>query len=303
MKPLLVILLSFAIMITNVSAADCKSDGIALQVLGSGGPEIQAGRASTSYLIWKGGKAKVLIDTGSGSLLRFGESGANFSDIEVVLFSHLHVDHSVDFPAFIKSSFFQDRHRDLPVYGPAGSKVFPSTTVFIKTMFDTHHGEYKYLSDFIDLHTKNSYHIIPHNISPKSLITIYKDSEMKVIAAKATHGEIPALAYRIEIDDKSIAFSGDNNGNNKELVTLAKGADIFVAHNAVPEDAQGIARNLHMPPSLIGEIAENAKVRNLVLSHRMTRTLGKEEETKAKIKKTYKGKISFADDLSCYELQ
>jgi ribonuclease BN (tRNA processing enzyme) len=36
----------------------------------------------------------VLVDAGGGSALRFGESGANMSQIEVTLFTHFHVDHS-----------------------------------------------------------------------------------------------------------------------------------------------------------------------------------------------------------------
>jgi len=33
-------------------------------------------RASSSYLVWQDGQARVLVDAGGGSALRFGESGA-----------------------------------------------------------------------------------------------------------------------------------------------------------------------------------------------------------------------------------
>jgi ribonuclease BN (tRNA processing enzyme) len=55
-----------------------------------------------------------------------------------------------------------------------------------------------------------------------------------------------------------------------------------------------------MPPSVIGHIAQAAKTKQLVLSHRMLRTLGKEEETLAVIRKAYGGPATFADDLSCF---
>ena len=55
----------------------------------------------------------MLIDSGGGSALRFGESGANMTDLYVVLFTHLHVDHTADFPALIKSSYFEDRSKPL----------------------------------------------------------------------------------------------------------------------------------------------------------------------------------------------
>ena len=83
---------------------------------------------------------------------------------------------------------------------------------------------------------------------------------------------------------------------------VAKGADILVAHNAIPEGMSGVARNLHMPPSVIGEIAAQAQVKLLVLSHRMKRTLGAEQTqaTTEQIRKSYKGPMQFADDLQCF---
>ena len=52
------------------------AQSISLQILGSGGPEFSQ-RASSSYIIWVDGKAKVLIDAGGGAFLRFSQSEAN----------------------------------------------------------------------------------------------------------------------------------------------------------------------------------------------------------------------------------
>jgi ribonuclease BN (tRNA processing enzyme) len=95
----------------STQAQTCSSQGIAVQVLGSGGPELQDKRASSSYLVWQDGRARILVDAGGGSALRFGESGAQMSQLDVILFSHYHVDHNGDFPALIKSSWFEDRKR------------------------------------------------------------------------------------------------------------------------------------------------------------------------------------------------
>ena len=99
----------------SAAAQSCGLHGVAVQVLGSGGPEMQDKRASSSYLVWEDGRARVLVDIGGGSGLRFGESGATMSQLDVILFSHFHVDHSGDFPVLIKSSWFEDRKRPLPV--------------------------------------------------------------------------------------------------------------------------------------------------------------------------------------------
>ena len=86
----------------------CGASSIALQILGSGGPEL-AGRASSSYLIWRDGKAAVVVDLGGGSALRFREAGAKLADLDLILLTHLHVDHSADLPALIKSGLFERR--------------------------------------------------------------------------------------------------------------------------------------------------------------------------------------------------
>jgi ribonuclease BN (tRNA processing enzyme) len=101
-----------------------------------------------------------------------------------------------------------------------------------------------------------------------------------------------------------IVFSGDTNGEGAGLPQLAANADLFVAHNAVPEGVTGVERNLHMPPSVIGQIAGEAHVKQLVLSHRMLRTLGKDSQvqTQSEIERKFSGPIKFANDLDCFPL-
>ena len=158
MKALLIVVsLLFASEVLPVAAQSCGSTGLAVQVLGSGGPELQDKRASTSYLIWENGRARVMVDAGGGSALRFGESGARMSQVDVFLFSHFHVDHSGDFPALIFSSWFEDRKRPLPVYGPSGNEFMPSTTEFVHDLFSDPHGAWRYLSELVNPGAEGSY--------------------------------------------------------------------------------------------------------------------------------------------------
>ncbi len=284
-------------------AQSCGSQGIAVQVLGSGGPELQDKRASSSYLIWENGQPRVLVDAGGGSALRFGESGATMSQLDVILFSHFHVDHSGDFSALIKSSWFEDRKRPLPIYGPPGNNFMPSTTEFVSDLFGDH-GAYAYLSELLVAGEGGSYRMQPHNVVAGEMpVTAFHSGDISASAVRVIHGGVPALAWRVEIGGKDIVFSGDTNGEGRGLVTLAKNADLFVAHNAVPEGVTGVERNLHMPPSVIGQIAAEAHVKSLVLSHRMLRTLGKEEQTQAEIRKRYSGPLAFANDLDCFPVK
>jgi ribonuclease BN (tRNA processing enzyme) len=288
----------------SAAAQSCGSQGVAAQVLGSGGPELQDKRASSSYLVWKDGQALVLVDAGGGSAVRFGESGAQVSQLDVLLFTHYHVDHSADFPALIKSSWFEDRKRPLPIYGPAGNDFMPSTTEFVYDFFGEKHGAYRYLSELLVPGEESSYKMQPHNVVAGSTpVAAFRSGDLAVYAVRVVHGQVPALAWRVAVGGKFIVFSGDTNGDNPGLAQLALNADLFIAHNAVPEGAVGIERRLHMPPSVIGQIAEDAHVKNLVLSHRMLRTLGKEEQTQSEIKKRYSGPVEFANDLDCFPVK
>ena len=222
----------------------------------------------------------------------------------MLLFTHYHVDHSADFPALIKSSWFEDRKRPLPIYGPAGNDFMPSTTEFVDDFFGEKHGAYRYLSELLMPGEESSYKMQPHNVVADSTpVAAFRSGDLAVYAVRVVHGQVPALAWRVAVGGKFIVFSGDTNGDNPGLAQLALNADLFIAHNAVPEGAVGIERRLHMPPSVIGQIAEDAHVKNLVLSHRMLRTLGKEEQTQSEIKKRYSGPVEFANDLDCFPVK
>jgi ribonuclease BN (tRNA processing enzyme) len=287
----------------SAAAQSCGSQGVAVQVLGSGGPELQDKRASSSYLMWQNGQARALIDAGGGSALRFGESGAQMSQLDVLFFTHFHVDHSADFPVLIKSSWFEDRKRTLPIYGPPGNDFIPATTEFVSDFFGERQGAYRYLSELFVPGEQGSYKMQPHNVVASSTpVPVFRTGDLAASAVRVIHGAVPALAWRLEVASKVIVFSGDTNGEGEGLVRLAMNADLFIAHNAVPEGAAGIERRLHMPPSVIGQIVDDAKVKHLVLSHRMLRTLGKEDQTQSEIKKRYRGPLAFANDLDCFPL-
>jgi ribonuclease BN (tRNA processing enzyme) len=296
-----IIPLLILICVTPLQAAPaCGQDGVWLQVLGSGGPELDDGRASSGYLIWQDGKARILVDLGSGSLLGFEQSGAQLNDLDVVLFSHFHVDHSNDLPALVKASFFTDRQRNLSLYGPTGNRLMPSATTFVKTLFGPT-GAFSYLNSYLD--GSDTYRLLVYDVAAgnKSTQDVMADSAYHITAVPVHHGPIPALAWRVAIGGKSLVFSGDMNNDNDTLTSLAKQADLLVAHHAIPEGAVGVARNLHMPPSVIGQIAGKARVKQLVLSHRMKRTFGKETQTTKLIREHYQGPMTFAEDLQCFK--
>lgn len=228
---------------------------------------------------------------GSGSMLQFEKSNAKIETLQAVVLTHLHIDHSVDLPAFMKAGFFSKRSESLEIIAPDGNDYFPSSSEFLNALFGKN-GAYKYMNDILSAKS-DSFEIIPIDIKENTRRE-YKDFTLHFI--RVHHGIVPALALQIVVDGKSIVVSGDTNNEDKSLEHLCKDADLFVAHHAVPQDTNRYAKDLHMTPEIIGEIANKAKVKKVLLSHRMKRTLGNEEKSLKIIKKNYKGEVIFAED-------
>lgn len=274
---------------------------VTLQVLGSGGPESGDKRASSGYIVWIDGKGKVLVDFGGGTSLRFEEVGARIKDLDVILLTHLHVDHTADLPALLKSSFFTRASGKLHIFGPDKNHFMPSTETFVKRLFDDNDGAWQYLGDH--LNGDANLQLKAHNIAmSKKESVIYKRGDISISAVSVHHGPIPAIAYRVNVGKKSITFSGDMNGDYHTLEKLGSKTDILVMHNAVPKNAKGVAAQLHMTPLTIGEIAKKAEAKSVVISHRMLRTLGKEKETNCEIRRNYEGDVDYANDKDKYNL-
>ena len=303
LSPLLLLLVSAAILASPaLHAGQCRPGHVLLQVLGSGGPELDDGRASSAYLIWVNGHARLLIDSGAGAALNYERAGARLEDLRAILFTHLHVDHSVDFPAFIKAAFFSSRDTDLPVFGPAGNALMPATSTFVQDLLGDA-GAYRYLSEYVNPAERADFHLISNDVAlrPRAIQRYPLGGDLSVSAIPVHHGPVAAVAWRVDVAGCTLTFSGDMSNRYATLATLAADSDLLVAHNAVPQGASGVARRLHMPPDQIGRIAASASVGALVLSHRMKRTQGNEAQTLSALRDHYRGPMAFADDMDCFE--
>lgn len=274
------------------------AEGVALQILGSGGPIADDARASSGYIVWIDGQSRVLIDAGGGTFLRFGEAGATFEALDFIGLSHFHTDHSADFPALIKSGNFSDRDRPLSIAGPRGDELFPGLKDFLQSMLGEDHGAYAYLSAFLD-GTSSTPMLTPREIPRGETTIVYTSEDLNIDAMRVPHGIVPAAAFRVRTADQTFVFATDQNGADPAFVGFAKGADVLVMHMVVPENVEGVGRRLHAPPSVIGEIAAGARPGKLVLSHFMARSLANLEQNVALVRERYKGDVVLAEDLAC----
>ena len=298
-KPIsvLILILNLNLISINSYANQCNVDQVKLQVLGSGGPEIDDGRNSSGYLIWYKNKARVLIDAGAGSSVEYDKSGAKFENLQGILLTHLHIDHSADLPGYIKGSYFTSRSADIGLYGPAANDLMPSTSDYLQRLLGDK-GAFVYLNDYVNKRDNADYKIVATDVllikGQTHEYTLGKN--IRAMATFVHHGPVAAVAWRVEVAGCSIVFSGDMSNQFDVLSTFANEADILVASNAVPDNTVGAALNLHMTPSIIAQIAERAQVKQLVLSHFMKRTLTIQKETQGIIRQKYPGPIILATD-------
>ncbi len=291
--PVILLLLS-----STIFSAEIK-----LQVLGSGGPIADDARASSGYIVSIAGRERILIDAGAGVFQRIGEAGINMDELSFIGFSHFHTDHSADFPALLKSAYFGNKTSPLTIAGPAGSAPFPGLNDWLSALFAPGKGAYAYLSAYID-GSADPFALNAVEIPlTKSVITRAATvDEYTVSAISVPHGPVPALAYSIQTADFKIVISGDQNLSDPAFLEFVKNADLWLMPFPIPEDAGRVARNLHATPSRIGEIANTAGVKTLLLSHFMARSLVNLEQNVALVKKHFNGPVLLAEDLAQWSI-
>lgn len=301
LAPALLAALLAAFLASGAVGADC-GPGLRVQVLGSGGPEATGRRAGSGYLVWVDGHARILVDAGSGTSLRFGASGARFEDLDLVAITHFHTDHASELPALLKSGYFTERTRPLRLAGPTGGGDFPDLEGFLGGLLAPGQGAFRYLSGYLD-GSDGLVRLQPQTLDHRGRTPMPVDAApgLAVAALGVTHGGVPALAYRVEVGGRVVVFSGDQNGDDRQMVDFARGADLLIMAHAVPEDTGPVAARLHALPSEIGAIAQGAGVKRLVLSHLMQRSERALGQSLAIVRARYPGPVAVAEDLMCLE--
>ena len=277
-------------------AQTCTGSPVAVQVLGSGAPGFVKDRSNTSYLLWIGGQAKILVDAGGGAYVRFGQAQAKFSDLSMILVSHLHPDHSSDLPGVLWSGR-NTRNDMLPIVGPSGNDTAPALNDFLTRLFDPKNGSWEVLSSVVS--TGPGVKLDPRvvDVTKQEPTTVYDRDGIKVTALGIPHGNLPTLAYRVETQGVTVVFSSDQNGTNPRFPEFAKGANLLLMHLAIGVGANNPIQAL---PDVVGRVAQSANPKRLLLSHIGNFDL---DAALADVKKNYTGLLTVAADLQCTQVQ
>ncbi len=211
-----------------------------LTILGCYGPYPPAGGCCSGYLLRKEGYS-LLIDCGNGVLSRLQEH-MSYYYLNAVILSHLHADHVSDIMIMrygLEMAYERGlRSEPLPLYAPAEPGP-----------------------EFERLPYKNAYDVIP----------LGTDQELQIgpfnIQTRLGVHSIPSLAYRIQSSSETMVYSGDTEYHNS-LAEFAADADLFLCESSF-QDAD-MQRNLpnHLSAAQAAEVASEARVKRLLLTHR-----------------------------------
>ena len=183
-----------------------------------------------------------------------------------------------------------------------GGGDYPGTLEYLNRLIGPGTGAYAYLDGYIH-GSAGLVKLEASEVDPtlQKATLVYTDpaSQTEILALGVPHGPVPALAYRINIGQHSIVFSGDQNGSSDAFLDFAHDTDVLLMHMPVPEGITGVGRKLHAPPSVIGNIAAKTDTARLILSHFMARSLDNLEKSLEEIRSRYSGSVLIAQDLDC----
>jgi len=274
-------------------------------VLGSGGPGA-TGRASSASVALIDGTPRILIDAGSGAFVRLGEAHLATGALDTILLTHLHVDHAGELAGIIKARAVSSAQPiTFRIIGPQGSPgdtrgnaYFPSTRQFVDLLFGPH-GAFAYLRDFSAPITLETQDFPAARGAPPEVRVVLHEPSFTVAAISGHHGDAPAVIYRLEHAGISITFTGDIDHHGlAALARIARGTDLLVFNCVVldPPESPQILYGLHTPPREIGEIAREAGVHALLLSHLSPATDQGRDAVLQSIRASYQGPVQFASD-------
>lgn len=244
---------------------------------GTGSPIPVAERAGTSLVVEADGKP-ILIDCGPKTVYQLLDAGINPGNIERLFFTHHHMDHNASFFHFVFASWAQGGRGALDIYGPDGTDCLRTALYEIYDEDIEYRTEIYPSSGIENIHT--------HRVAGDFSL----DAEGWRARAHPVDHSIETYAYRF--DEHSTGASVVVSGDTRKIDSLAEfatEADVLVQDACIapfdeervpdddfvwPEYAEGedegedstVAAN-HCTPEEAGEIAQDAGVETLVLTH------------------------------------
>ena len=222
---------------SQAKVSNAQEYDIKLTFLGTGAPRPSPKRFGPSILL-EAGETKLLVDAGPGMRQRIFQAGGFelLTDIDTVLITHLHFDHTIDLPNLWLTGWLFGRKKNMRVYGPEGTEEFMG---HFEKAFDWDL-RYRYLTN---VHVEGS-DLITTDIEPG---VFYNQNGLKITAFDVAHLPLDpeteellglegaTFGYRVDYKGRSVVFSGDTRSlPGSKIIEISKGIDVLIHETQIP---------------------------------------------------------------------
>jgi ribonuclease Z len=275
--------------------------------LGTAASAPTATRSTAATLVRRGGE-RLLVDCGEGTQRRLMRSVAGLGDLDTILLTHVHADHTLGLPGLLKTFALRERTAPLALYGPPGTRglmrvlqpligrlPFPLATVEIEPG-----GEVR--GDGYTLHAPAT----RHRVASVAWALVEDDRPGRFDVAEARRRGVPEgplfgqlqAGRDVTLPDgtvvgaagivgesrtgRRLVFSGDTRPCDAVLAAALR-ADLLV-HEAtfLDVDLDRARETLHSTAREAAELARDADVALLALTHVSTRYTVREIRSEAR---------------------
>jgi ribonuclease Z len=269
--------------------------------LGTSASAPTAQRAPAALLVRRGGD-KLLFDCGEGTQRQLMRSTLGLPELQEIFFTHFHADHYLGLPGMLKTFSLRQRELPLTIYGPVGLRdLFKSLGRIV--------GKLSYPVELEEVRPgealeRDNYRIlvfpVHHGVSAVGYAVAEEDRPGEFDAAAADALGVPFGPERgalqrgesITLDDGKVltpdAVLGPPRPGRRVVIpgdtapvetvrVLSEGADVLIHEATFLEDERDrAAETLHSTALQAAELARDAGVRLLALTHVSPRYFGPE---------------------------
>jgi ribonuclease Z len=268
---------------------------------GTGGSAPTARRGLPAALVMAGGD-RLLIDCGEGTQRQLLRS-VGLPDLDAVFITHFHADHWLGLPGMLKTFDLRAREKPLTIYGPAGLTQhldalrlvigrtrYPLAVVELDRFDEVTFDEYV-VHCFPNDHRLEGvgYALVeddrPGRFDPAKAVELGLEPGPdfgRLQAGETVNGVEPGQVIGEDRDGRRIVFSGDTRPC-QEVVEHARFADLLVHEATFTDSELERARETgHSTARQAAEVARDAEVKLLALTHLSTRYFPREVRDEAR---------------------
>ncbi len=273
----------------------------------------------------------ILVDCGEGTQIQFKKAKISAAKTTKLLITHWHGDHVLGIPGLLQTLAFSNYNKIPNIYGPRGIleninnvlRAFPSVLVTdLRDRVKLKVFEAK--GRFID---EKEFYIeafpVRHGI-PCNAYCFFEKDKLRIDKKKLAKFKIPSGKFLSKLKQgKDIIYNGKKYSAktltygkkgkkicivmdtlyDKSIVSFVKNADLLIMESTFTHESENLAeRGKHMTAKKAAEIAKQAKVKKLILTHLSNRYDKNPEKVLKEAKKVFKNSF-LAKDLDEIEVK